>query len=83
MRLTVKQITIENLKERTASTLNIPAGSQRVIYQGRVLQNDYKLSQSKIFLIFKFLININKRYNFMFSSMNYFSRVVTQSSKIR
>jgi len=41
-----ENITIENLKERTASTLNIPAGSQRVIYQGRVLQNDYKLSQS-------------------------------------
>ena len=53
MRLVVKQITIGNLKERTASTLNIPAGSQRVIYQGRVLQNDYKLSQSEIFLIFQ------------------------------
>jgi len=38
--------TIGNLKERTAATLSIPAGSQRVIYQGRVLANDYKLSQS-------------------------------------
>lgn len=38
------QITVEQFKVRIADTVNIPPETQRIIYCGRVLQDDSKLA---------------------------------------
>ena len=38
------QTTIGDFKKKIASSVNIPPNQQRLIFQGRVLQDDYVLS---------------------------------------
>lgn len=38
------QITVAQFKTKIADTVNIPAETQRIIYCGRVLEDDVKLS---------------------------------------
>lgn len=41
----VSQLTVTQFKEHIASTVEVPVDTQRLIYQGRVLQGDRPLTE--------------------------------------
>ena len=42
------QTKIKDFKEQIAAEVNVPAGNQRLIFHGRVLQDDFLLTQGEI-----------------------------------